>query len=81
MSQEPRIPYALLVRKPRPLLDVARRAQRYAQARGELDHAIVAAHAAGFSMREIADASGSYSHEGVRKIVNRSSSRRGERKR
>jgi hypothetical protein len=66
-----RIPYSELQPKPRALLDVDRRAERFERARLELCDAIVTAHLRdGYSLRSISEASRIYSHEQVRRIVN-----------
>jgi hypothetical protein len=64
-----RTPYAHLDRKPKELRAVDRAAERYQASRFALRDAIRDAHAAGHSLRAIAEASGVYSHEQVRQIV------------
>ena len=53
-----------------PLVRVSNAAKKAAEARSELEEAIIAAQAAGRSLREIAELAG-MSHESVRQILQR----------
>jgi hypothetical protein len=73
-----RTPYAHLPRRDRPaeLVAVANAADRFARSRFELHDAICDAYSEGQSLRAIAEASGIYSHEQVRRIVSHEQGRR-----
>ncbi len=66
-----RVPYGQLPPRDRPaeLRAVAKAGDRFSDARYALRDAIAEAYEAGLSLRAIAEASGVYSHEQVRRIV------------
>ncbi len=73
-----RTPYAHLPRRERPaeLVAVANAGERVARSRFELHDAICDAYSEGQSLRAIAEASGIYSHEQVRRIISHEQGRR-----
>jgi hypothetical protein len=66
-----RTPYGQLAPRDRPaeLVAVAKAAERFTRSRVELHDALRDAREAGLSLRAIAEASGVYSHEQVRRLI------------
>jgi hypothetical protein len=73
-----RTPYGHLAPRDRPaeLVTVAKAAERFTRSRVELYDALRDAWEAGLSLRAIAEASGVYSHEQVRRLVSHEQGRR-----